>query len=167
MRGIKERLMDVLSKYFELNDTYCYHLTRVKEGFSYGTVTLEDFVEFDDATIDDLADDIIKNNSTRFIQDTNYEMFWWLCEQCKEEYLWDSPRETNLNHCPGCGRKITEFVDYVDPWDAEAEDGKCIMPEMPYCPDCKYGRVEYPDWVETREDAYDSGCKWICTLREE
>lgn len=116
---IKERLIDILSKYFELSDTYCYHLTRVKEGFSYGTVTLEDFVEFDDATIDDLADDIIKNNSTRFREDTNYEMTWWFCEQCKEEYLWDSPKETNLNYCPGCGRAIIEFVDYKDPWKDE------------------------------------------------
>lgn len=149
-----------------MNDTYCYHLTRVKSGFSYGTVTLEDFVEFDDTTIDDLADDIIKNNATRWIENDPWTCHYWECEQCKEDWSWEGhPREHNINYCPACGRKIVDFVDYVDPLD-DAEDIECIMPEMPYCPDCKYGRVEYPDWVETREDAYDSGCKWICTLTD-
>ncbi len=45
----------------------------------------------------------------------------------------------------------------------ENEKKPCVMPEMPYCPICEYGRVEYPEWVETYEDTYDSGCKWVCT----
>lgn len=43
-------------------------------------------------------------------------------------------------------------------------NSKCITPEMPYCPSCEYGRVVYPDWVETYEDIYDSGCEWVCLL---
>lgn len=42
----------------------------------------------------------------------------------------------------------------------------CIMPEMPYCPACKHGRIEYPEWVETYEDTQGCSCKWICTLQE-
>ena len=40
---------------------------------------------------------------------------------------------------------------------------KCIMPEMPYCPVCKYGHVTYKD-----ED-YDgieqpTECEWHCMI---
>lgn len=41
----------------------------------------------------------------------------------------------------------------------------CIMPEMSYCPSCKYGRIEYPEWVETHDDTYNSGCEWVCSLK--
>lgn len=44
---------------------------------------------------------------------------------------------------------------------------KCIMPECPYCPACKYGRVIYPEWVETYEDTEGCECEWICTLTGE
>lgn len=44
-------------------------------------------------------------------------------------------------------------------------DGKptrCIDPVVKYCQECRYGFVEYPDWVETYEDTLDccfhSGC---------
>ena len=45
-------------------------------------------------------------------------------------------------------------------------NNKCIMPEMPYCPTCTYGRVEYPDWVETYEDTQGCECKWVCLLTD-
>lgn len=38
----------------------------------------------------------------------------------------------------------------------------CIMPEMPYCPNCKYGYIAYKDedygGIETPTE-----CEWICT----
>lgn len=57
----KEKLIELLNEYFNISDTSAYWLTRVKEAFSYGTVTLDDFVEFDDETVEDLAEYIIKN----------------------------------------------------------------------------------------------------------
>lgn len=46
---------------------------------------------------------------------------------------------------------------------------KCIMPEMPYCPACPHGHIEYPDWVETYEDTQgcECECKWVCLLTGE
>jgi hypothetical protein len=57
----KEKLNDILREYFDIGDSYSYNLTRVKEAFSCGTVTLDDFVEFDEDTIDDLAEYILKS----------------------------------------------------------------------------------------------------------
>lgn len=39
----------------------------------------------------------------------------------------------------------------------------CIMPEMPYCPACKFGHVFYPDDAES---IYDE-CEWVCTCTDE
>lgn len=58
----KERLIQALSDYFNITDTYAYNLTRVKEGFEVGTVSVEDFEEFDKDTIEDLANYLIDCN---------------------------------------------------------------------------------------------------------
>ncbi len=56
-----KELKDKLMKYFDINnDTYCFHLTRVKEAQAYGTLTIEDFEEFSEDTIDDLIEYIKK-----------------------------------------------------------------------------------------------------------
>lgn len=38
----------------------------------------------------------------------------------------------------------------------------CIMPEMPYCPACQFGRIIYPDDCETMREALESDCTWEC-----
>lgn len=49
-------LEQILRDYFNVpNNTYAYNLTRVKTGFSVGTITIDDFKEFDEETIIDLA----------------------------------------------------------------------------------------------------------------
>lgn len=48
-------------QYFDIGDSYTYNLTRVKEGFSVGTVTLDDFEEFDEEIIDDLVGYVLDN----------------------------------------------------------------------------------------------------------
>jgi len=57
----KDKMIGLLNDYFNISDTSAYWLTRVKEGFAYGTVTLDDFVEFDNETIEDLATLICDN----------------------------------------------------------------------------------------------------------
>jgi hypothetical protein len=58
---MREKLIEILSKYFDIGDSYAYNLTRVKTAFEVGTMSLEDFEEFDEETISDLADYLIKN----------------------------------------------------------------------------------------------------------
>lgn len=59
----REKLIEILSKYFNIGDSDTYILTRVKEGFAVGTVTIDDFQEFDEENVADLADYLIKNNT--------------------------------------------------------------------------------------------------------
>ena len=49
---MRERLIQLLSRYFNIGDSYTYNLTRVKSAFAVGTVDLDDFEEY---TKDDLA----------------------------------------------------------------------------------------------------------------
>ena len=48
-------------QYFDIGDSYTYNLTRVKEGFAVGTVTIEDFEEFDEEIIDDIVEYILEH----------------------------------------------------------------------------------------------------------
>lgn len=57
----RERLVEVLMQYFTIGDSYTYELTRVKEAFAVGTMTLKDFVELDDEKVEDLCDYIMSN----------------------------------------------------------------------------------------------------------
>jgi len=53
-----ENLKEILADYFLLNDSegsYTYELTRVKSAFNVGTMTMDDFEEFGQDQIDDLA----------------------------------------------------------------------------------------------------------------
>lgn len=51
-----EVLKEILMNYFNINsDTYAYNLTRVKSAFEVGTITLDDFEEFTEETIDDMV----------------------------------------------------------------------------------------------------------------
>lgn len=57
-----ERLKDVLMDYFDVSsDTYTYNLTRDKSAFTEGTMSLDDFEEFDEEVIDDIVKYIKEN----------------------------------------------------------------------------------------------------------
>lgn len=54
----KIRLSDLksyLTRYFDIGDSYTFELTRSKEAFSVGTMTVDDFQEWDDEQVDDLV----------------------------------------------------------------------------------------------------------------
>lgn len=61
MADMRDRLIELLAKYFTIGDSYAYNLTRVKEAFAVGTVTIDDFVEFDDEVVADIADHLLAN----------------------------------------------------------------------------------------------------------
>ncbi len=41
---------------------------------------------------------------------------------------------------------------------------RCIDPVIKYCQVCRWGHVEYPSWVETREDLEGCTFESFCTL---
>ena len=57
----KERLVEILSRYFQIGDSYAYNLTRDKTAFSVGTMHLDDFEEFDEVTVEDIAEYLLTN----------------------------------------------------------------------------------------------------------
>lgn len=80
MNEMRDRLIELLAKYFTIGDSYAYNLTRVKEAFAVGTVTIDDFVEFDDEVVADIADYLLANNAIRLpckVGDTVYLSEWW------------------------------------------------------------------------------------------
>lgn len=58
----EEFLKDRLMKYFCIGSDNCtaYNLTRVKEAKNYGTLSIDDFVEFDEEVINDIVDFVFK-----------------------------------------------------------------------------------------------------------
>lgn len=57
-------LKPLLMQYFCVGgDCYTYELTRVKEAYELGTMTLDDFVEWDEEQVDDLVSYIVNNVS--------------------------------------------------------------------------------------------------------
>jgi uncharacterized membrane protein len=64
----KDELAEKLEDYFGFNGsdgTYFYWLTRVKEAFHVGTMTLDDFVEIDGDFVDELADFILEQFNSK------------------------------------------------------------------------------------------------------
>ena len=58
-----ERLAEILSRYFQIGDSYTFELTRVKEAFAIGTMSFDDFSEWDDENVSDLAEYIMESLS--------------------------------------------------------------------------------------------------------
>ena len=64
MQGDREKLIAILDRYFDIGDSYAYNLTRVKSAFACGTVGLDDFEEFDEETVANIADYLIEHGVT-------------------------------------------------------------------------------------------------------
>ena len=56
----REKLMAVLRDYFSIGDSYTYELTRVKSAFEVGTMSLDDFKEWEEEDISCLCDYILR-----------------------------------------------------------------------------------------------------------
>lgn len=64
MDDLKEKLSNLLSEYFGIGDSYAYNLTRDKAAFGIGTMTMDDFEEFDADTISDIVEYLVANGVT-------------------------------------------------------------------------------------------------------
>lgn len=57
---MREQLTQLLSRYFNIGDSYTYNLTRVKTAFDVGTIGLDDFEEYTEDNVADLADYLLE-----------------------------------------------------------------------------------------------------------
>lgn len=55
MNILKEKIAKAISNHISLEDTYTYELTRTKSAFEVGTMSLEDFEEWTEENVGDLA----------------------------------------------------------------------------------------------------------------
>ena len=58
----REKLIEILSQYFTIGDSDEYSLIRDKSAFAIGTMSLDDFVEFDEEKVADIADYLFAHN---------------------------------------------------------------------------------------------------------
>ena len=56
----RDAVMQALNKYFSIGDSYTFELVRVKEAFHVGTITLDDFEEWNEDNVSDLCDYLMK-----------------------------------------------------------------------------------------------------------
>lgn len=59
MSSLKEKIAEAISKHISIEDTYTYDLKRTKSAFEVGTMSLEDFEEWTDENVEDLAETIV------------------------------------------------------------------------------------------------------------
>lgn len=107
----KEQLVKILDDYFNINDTYCYHLTRDKEAFNVGTIKLDDFVEFDEETVNDMADYIIKKMGKEKIahyEPVNKNRNGMRCSNCGARISHKFYVSGNRKYCYSCGARMEE-----------------------------------------------------------
>lgn len=55
----REMLIDYFSQWAGCGDSYIYDLTRVKEAFAIGTMSFDDFVEWEESRIAELVDELM------------------------------------------------------------------------------------------------------------
>lgn len=61
---MREKLTDILADYFNIGDSYHFVLVRTKEAFGMGTMGLEDFREYDEDDVTEIAEHLIRNGVT-------------------------------------------------------------------------------------------------------
>ena len=127
---VREKLVELLAEYFNIGDSYAYNLTRVKSAFACGTVGLDDFEEFDEETVSDIADHLIANGVTvqeldgckyckeyedlpeHFIDGKPIGRVFDTCIQTDENGRWHlevpSGADIGIKFCPVCGRRLTQ-----------------------------------------------------------
>ncbi|MDK4352421.1 hypothetical protein M4I17_08365 [Enterococcus thailandicus] len=59
MSELKEKIAEAIGNHISISDTYTYELTRVKTAFEAGTISLEDFEEWSDENVNNLAESIV------------------------------------------------------------------------------------------------------------
>ena len=59
-----QKLVDILADFFNIGDSYHYTLGRDKEAFAIGTMGLDDFKEYTEETVEEIAAHLIANGVT-------------------------------------------------------------------------------------------------------
>lgn len=130
---MREQLIRLLNRYFDIGDSYTYNLTRDKAGFAVGTVDLDDFEEYTEDNVADLADHLIENgvilppvkvgqtvyriiNNTKACRDCkHFSSFYGMDEMCdKWNDIVMNPRVSDKTLCEKQFYEIKEYKPDID-----------------------------------------------------
>lgn len=87
MNILKEKIAKAISNHVSLEDTYTYELTRTKSAFEVGTMSLEDFEEWTEENVDDLAKAIVDVLQPQLNDNQQMVLEWLKEEQTKNPEL--------------------------------------------------------------------------------
>ena len=86
MSSLKEKIAEAISNHVSLEDTYTYELKRVKSAFEVGTMSLEDFEEWTDENVEDLAETIVDALQPQ-LNENQQIVFEWLKREHFDSYI--------------------------------------------------------------------------------
>lgn len=115
-----QKLTDLLADYFGVGDSYNYTLNRTKEAFGTGTMTFDDFEEFNEEDIEELVEflgdsgEVVHHGRWAWGDEmpnyprVNYKNFNHYCSVCRAvAHRFGYSREEFLpDYCPDCGAKM-------------------------------------------------------------
>ncbi len=90
MSELKEKIAEAIGNHISISDTYTYELTRVKTAFEAGTISLEDFEEWSDENVNNLAESIVGVLQPQ-LNDNQKIVLEWLKKQYHEPADWQFP----------------------------------------------------------------------------
>ncbi|EGP5087745.1 hypothetical protein EWX63_08640 [Enterococcus faecium] len=122
MSGLKEKISEAISTHISLDDTYTYELTRVKTAFEVGTMSLEDFEEWSDENVNNLAESIVDVLQPQ-LNDNQKIVLEWLKNEISEndlQYtLWSFTEDVYEKLEIGAG-----LAPYIEAWEKLKEKQK-------------------------------------------
>ena len=86
MNILKEKIAKAISNHVSLEDTYTYELKRVKSAFEVGTMSLEDFEEWTEENVEDLAETIVDALQPQ-LNENQQIVFEWLKREHFDSYI--------------------------------------------------------------------------------
>lgn len=114
-----EKLIELLSNYFGIGDSYHYILHRDKEAFYIGTMELNDFEEYEEDDVAEIAEYLIDNemivktgqwvtgDKMTHYPRVPFKVWLHYCTACEHVALSDWLGEEILTeYCPFCGARM-------------------------------------------------------------
>lgn len=90
MSSLKEKIAEVISEHIALENTYTYQLTRIKSAFETGTISLEDFEEWTDENVDDLAGAIVEALQPQLNENQRQVLGWLKTGHCDGDSVFEA-----------------------------------------------------------------------------
>ncbi|WP_461199226.1 hypothetical protein [Enterococcus sp. N249-2] len=133
MSSLKEKISEAIRKHIGLENTYTYELTRHKSAFEAGTMSLEDFAEWTDENVDDLATEIVDELQPQ-LNPNQVIVLDWLKGQHAKDFIYilyayirlnEAMSSTNENtHVISAYKKLSEieFAQVLELYAKEIQD---------------------------------------------